>query len=105
MTDALHRFLFESHPVRGEFATLDGLWQTVLERRDYPAPVRRVLGAFHAAKQRVHAVDEVMVPSALMVALPTPFDTARIASPAVAEMVLAVVVMSGLSEVVTVAMP
>lgn len=49
MTDALHRFLFESHPVRGEFATLDGVWQTVLERRDYPAPVRRVLGEAMAA--------------------------------------------------------
>ena len=49
MTDALHRFLFENHPVRGEFASLDAVWQTVLERRDYPAPVQRVLGEAMAA--------------------------------------------------------
>lgn len=49
MTDALHRFLFENHPVRGEFASLDAVWHTVLERRDYPAPVRRVLGEAMAA--------------------------------------------------------
>lgn len=49
MTDALHRFLFESHPVRGELVSLDAVWQSVLERRNYPVPVQRVLGEAMAA--------------------------------------------------------
>lgn len=42
--DSLHRFLFENLAVRGEIAHLDAAWQAILERRDYPAPVRRLLG-------------------------------------------------------------
>ncbi len=49
MSDSLHRFLFERHPVRGELVQLDATWRAVLERRDYPAPIRRVLGEAMAA--------------------------------------------------------
>jgi molecular chaperone Hsp33 len=47
--DSLHRFLFENLSVRGEVAHLDAAWQAILERRDYPAPVRRLLGEALAA--------------------------------------------------------
>lgn len=49
MTDTLQRFLFEHAPVRGEFAHLDATWRAVLERHDYPAPLRHVLGELMAA--------------------------------------------------------
>lgn len=42
--DSLHRFLFEDLAVRGEIAHLDAAWQAILERRDYPPPVKRLLG-------------------------------------------------------------
>jgi molecular chaperone Hsp33 len=48
-TDALHRFVFEHHPVRGEIVRLDASWRTVLERRRYPPAVRQVLGQALAA--------------------------------------------------------
>jgi len=51
--DTLHRFLFEGSPVRGELARLDATWTTVLGKRTYPEPVRKVLG-------------ELMVASALL---------------------------------------
>jgi molecular chaperone Hsp33 len=47
--DTLHRFLFEQLAVRGEWVHLDATWQTVLERRDYPPVIRRVLGEALAA--------------------------------------------------------
>lgn len=43
-TDCLHRFVFEHSDVRGELAHLDTAWQAVLERKDYPPPVRELLG-------------------------------------------------------------
>ncbi|GMQ87461.1 MAG: Hsp33 family molecular chaperone HslO [Gammaproteobacteria bacterium] len=43
-TDCLHRFVFEHSDVRGELVHLDASWQAVLERKDYPAPVRDLLG-------------------------------------------------------------
>lgn len=49
MTDQLQRFMFEGQPVRGEFVQLEATWRTVLERRQYPAAVRRVLGEALAA--------------------------------------------------------
>ena len=49
MKDSLQRFLFEHIPVRGELVHLDATWQAVLERHDYPAPLRRVLGELMAA--------------------------------------------------------
>jgi molecular chaperone Hsp33 len=47
--DTLHRFLFERFPVRGKIVHLDASWQAVLDRHDYPAPVRKVLGEAMAA--------------------------------------------------------
>jgi molecular chaperone Hsp33 len=49
MKDSLQRFLFEHLPVRGEFVHLDATWRAVLERHEYPAPLRRVLGELMAA--------------------------------------------------------
>ena len=49
MNDSLYRFLFEKLAVRGGLIQLEASWQAVLERRDYPAPVRRVLGQAMAA--------------------------------------------------------
>lgn len=49
MKDTLQRFLFENLAVRGELVHLDATWQAVLERHDYPAPVRNILGEMMAA--------------------------------------------------------
>jgi len=49
MKDSLRRFLFEHLPVRGELVHLDATWQAVLERHEYPAPLRKVLGELMAA--------------------------------------------------------
>lgn len=49
MRDSLRRFLFEDLAVRGEFVHLDATWQAVLDRHDYPAPLRTVLGELMAA--------------------------------------------------------
>lgn len=49
MSDILQRFLFENAGVRGEVVQLDATWQAVLERHDYPATVRDVLGECMAA--------------------------------------------------------
>lgn len=48
-SDCLHRFLFEHTDVRGELVHLDASWRAVLQRRDYPAPVRELLGQALAA--------------------------------------------------------
>lgn len=47
--DSLIRFLFEHFPVRGEHITLDGTWESVLARSDYPPAVLRLLGEALAA--------------------------------------------------------
>jgi molecular chaperone Hsp33 len=47
--DSLERFIFEDAPIQGRIVHLDSTWRTVLERRDYPEPVREVLGEFMAA--------------------------------------------------------
>lgn len=47
--DSLHRFLFEKLPVQGKLVRLDSSWQAVLERYDYPEPVRGILGETMAA--------------------------------------------------------
>ncbi len=49
MNDQLQRFMFNTAPVRGEFVSLQHTWQDVLSRRDYPAPVRAMLGELMAA--------------------------------------------------------
>ena len=43
------RFLFEMLPVQGRYVHLDASWRAVLERQDYPAPVRALLGEAMAA--------------------------------------------------------
>ena len=48
-TDCLHRFVFERTDVRGELVRLDASWRAVLERQQYPAPVRELLGEALAA--------------------------------------------------------
>jgi molecular chaperone Hsp33 len=47
--DVLRRFLFEEFPVRGEIVRLEDSWREVLQRHDYPPPVRAVLGEALAA--------------------------------------------------------
>lgn len=49
MSDQLKKFMFEAAPVRGEIVSLQATWQTVLQRHDYPAPVRALLGEMMAA--------------------------------------------------------
>lgn len=49
VSDSLQRFLFEGAPVRGELAHLNATWRAVLERHDYPAALRTVLGELMAA--------------------------------------------------------
>lgn len=48
-SDVLSRFVFERTNVRGELVHLDATWRAILERRDYPEPVRDLLGQAMAA--------------------------------------------------------
>src|SRR5262249_15209224 len=47
--DSLHRFLFESFPIRGHLVHLDAAWRALIEHREYPPPVRDTLGEAVAA--------------------------------------------------------
>jgi len=47
--DSLRRFIFEALPVQGRHVHLDASWRAVLDRQDYPAPVRALLGEAMAA--------------------------------------------------------
>jgi molecular chaperone Hsp33 len=49
MTDTLQKFLFENTAVRGELVELSDTWRQVLQRREYPRPVRTLLGEMMAA--------------------------------------------------------
>jgi molecular chaperone Hsp33 len=49
LNDELQKFMFNTGPVRGEIVALSNTWQEVLSRRDYPAPVRALLGEMMAA--------------------------------------------------------
>ncbi len=49
MNDHLQRFMFNAAPVRGEIVSLHNTWREVLARRDYPAPIRDLLGEMMAA--------------------------------------------------------
>ena len=49
MSDILLPFMFESGDVRGAVVDLDRTWREVLARRDYPLPVRTLLGQAMAA--------------------------------------------------------
>lgn len=54
--DTRQRFLFEHLPVRGELVHLDQTWQTLLDRRNYPPPLRQLLGEALAATALLAAV-------------------------------------------------
>src|SRR3569623_2412279 len=49
VSDQLQKFIISAAPVRGEIVSLRNSWQEVLTRRDYPAPVRTILGEMMAA--------------------------------------------------------
>jgi molecular chaperone Hsp33 len=49
VSDQLQKFMFSAAPVRGEIVSLRDTWREVLTRRDYPAPVRTILGEMMAA--------------------------------------------------------
>lgn len=48
-SDCLQRFLFDNAPIRGEWVSLQESWQEVLNRRQYPVAIRRVLGEMMGA--------------------------------------------------------
>lgn len=48
-SDSLRRFLFEHAPIRGEIVRLDSVWQSVIERHDYPPILRDLMGELCAA--------------------------------------------------------
>jgi molecular chaperone Hsp33 len=47
--DLLHRFLFESLPIRGHLVRLDASWRAAIEHQDYPHAVSDILGQAMAA--------------------------------------------------------
>jgi molecular chaperone Hsp33 len=47
--DQVQRFLFDTAPVRGAFVQLKASWREVLARRDYPLPIKKVMGELAAA--------------------------------------------------------
>jgi molecular chaperone Hsp33 len=47
--DRLLRFLFDGAPVRGSHVQLDTVWQSILQRHDYPLVIRQALGEMLAA--------------------------------------------------------
>ena len=49
MSDTLLPFMFEAGDVRGAVVDLDQTWREVLHRREYPIPVRTLLGEAMAA--------------------------------------------------------
>ena len=46
--DQRQRFLFEDSDIRGEILSLEGSYQTILEKTDHPTPIARLLGEFLA---------------------------------------------------------
>jgi len=48
-SDTLQRFLFEHAPIRGEIVRLDAVWQSVIERHNYPPVLRDLMGELCAA--------------------------------------------------------
>lgn len=58
-SDCLHRFVFEHTDVRGELVHLDASWRAVLERQDYPPPVRDLLGEALAAAALLSATIKI----------------------------------------------
>jgi molecular chaperone Hsp33 len=48
-SDCLQRFLFDNAAIRGEWINLQETWQEVLNRREYPIAIQRVLGEMMGA--------------------------------------------------------
>ncbi|MEE9422397.1 MAG: Hsp33 family molecular chaperone HslO [Gammaproteobacteria bacterium] len=57
--DCLFRFVFEHTNVRGELVHLDAAWQAILERHEYPEPVRNLLGQMIAAAALLSATIKI----------------------------------------------
>ncbi|MFN4236980.1 MAG: Hsp33 family molecular chaperone HslO [Vogesella sp.] len=53
--NTLQRFLFDGIPVRGALVRMDGAWQEVLARHNYPAAIQNVLGQMLAASSLLAA--------------------------------------------------
>lgn len=49
MQDIVQRFIFEDLPIRGEVVSLEQTWQEILQRNDYPAGLKHILGELVAA--------------------------------------------------------
>lgn len=49
LPDALHRFLFENAPIRGEHVHLGDTWRIILQHHEYPVVLRNTLGELMAA--------------------------------------------------------
>ncbi|HYD97069.1 MAG TPA: Hsp33 family molecular chaperone HslO [Noviherbaspirillum sp.] len=49
MMDTLQRFIFENAAVRGELVEISDTWKQIQARKDYPAPVRTLLGELLSA--------------------------------------------------------
>ena len=47
--DSLQVLLFDAAPVRGEIVRIESSWQAILQHKDYPLVVRRLLGELVAA--------------------------------------------------------
>src|SRR5487761_682815 len=47
--DEVRRFIVENRPVRGHWVRLEGAWRELRAHRDYPQPVRDLLGQAVAA--------------------------------------------------------
>jgi molecular chaperone Hsp33 len=47
--DSMHRFVFEHYPIRGHLVHLDAAWRALIEHREYPDAIRRILGEAVAA--------------------------------------------------------
>jgi molecular chaperone Hsp33 len=49
MSDSLQKFIFEHAQIRGSIVQLNATWQAVLERHEYPAPIKNILGELMAS--------------------------------------------------------
>ena len=47
--DSRTRFIFDHQPVRGLHVHLQAVWQHIVQRKNYPAPIRNALGELTAA--------------------------------------------------------
>ena len=47
--DVVRRFIFENRPVRGHWVRLEGAWRELRAHKEYPEPVRELLGQAVAA--------------------------------------------------------